>query len=147
MKLIHTEGSVCVRGRHLFYSAEGSSLVNWISTEVRRCLFFSIKRLWCFCLTVCCVVFLQAMAEVELLSTPHDIEISDVTCDSFRITWEMAPEDPSRVTHYFIDLSRKEGSEHNRFKHRVSIHSLLISQEKIQPWLSVSGICQLVMNL
>ncbi|KTF97166.1 hypothetical protein cypCar_00013146 [Cyprinus carpio] len=60
----------------------------------------------------------EAMAEVELLSTPHNIQISDVTCDSFRITWEMAHEDTSRVTHYFIDLSRKEGSEHNRFKHR-----------------------------
>lgn len=63
------------------------------------------------------------MAEVELLSTPHNIQISEVSCDSFRITWEMAHEDTSRVTHYFIDLSRKEGSEPNRFKHRVSIRS------------------------
>ncbi|XP_051758267.1 phytanoyl-CoA hydroxylase-interacting protein [Ctenopharyngodon idella] len=58
------------------------------------------------------------MAEVELLSTPNNIQISEVSCDSFRITWEMAHEDTSRVTHYFIDLSRKEGSEPNRFKHR-----------------------------
>lgn len=58
------------------------------------------------------------MAEVELLSAPCNIQISDVTCDSFRITWEMNQEDSARVTHYFIDLSRKEGSEQNRFKHR-----------------------------
>nr|XP_055023663.1 phytanoyl-CoA hydroxylase-interacting protein [Misgurnus anguillicaudatus]XP_055023664.1 phytanoyl-CoA hydroxylase-interacting protein [Misgurnus anguillicaudatus] len=58
------------------------------------------------------------MAEMELLSTPHNIQISEVSCDSFRIAWEMAHEDIARVTHYFIDLSRKEGSEQNRFKHR-----------------------------
>ncbi|KAK7135274.1 hypothetical protein R3I94_014054 [Phoxinus phoxinus] len=61
----------------------------------------------------------EVMAEADLLSTPHNIQISEVSCDSFRITWETAPdEDTSRLTHYFIDLSRKEGSEPNRFKHR-----------------------------
>ncbi|KAI7797405.1 phytanoyl-CoA hydroxylase-interacting protein [Triplophysa rosa] len=58
------------------------------------------------------------MAELDLLSTPHNVQISEVTCDSFRIAWEMAHEDTSRVTHYFIDLRRKEGGELNRFKHR-----------------------------
>ncbi|MFT7813484.1 hypothetical protein Z043-121284 [Arapaima gigas] len=58
------------------------------------------------------------MAEMVSLSTPHNIQISEVTCDSFRIGWDMAPEDLGRVTHYFIDLSRKEGRDPNRFKHR-----------------------------
>ncbi|XP_048860094.1 phytanoyl-CoA hydroxylase-interacting protein [Brienomyrus brachyistius] len=58
------------------------------------------------------------MAEMDSLSTPNNIRISDVTCDSFRIGWDMAPEDMGRVTHYFIDLSRKEGRDPNRFKHR-----------------------------
>ncbi|KAG7331994.1 hypothetical protein KOW79_003828 [Hemibagrus wyckioides] len=61
----------------------------------------------------------EAMAEVvDLLSTPHNVQISEVTCDSFRVAWEMTPEDAGRVTHYFIDLSRKAGGERNRFKHR-----------------------------
>ncbi|KAJ8263212.1 hypothetical protein COCON_G00156690 [Conger conger] len=55
---------------------------------------------------------------MDSLSTPHNIQISEVTCDSFRIAWEMVPEDAQRVTHYFIDLSRKEGGDPNRFKHR-----------------------------
>ncbi|XP_030641139.1 phytanoyl-CoA hydroxylase-interacting protein [Chanos chanos] len=58
------------------------------------------------------------MADVDVLSTPHNIQVSEVTCDSFRIAWEMTPEDSARVTHYFIDLSRKEGGDQNRFKHR-----------------------------
>ncbi|XP_060786646.1 phytanoyl-CoA hydroxylase-interacting protein [Neoarius graeffei] len=59
------------------------------------------------------------MAEVvDLLSTPHNVQISEVTCDSFHVAWEMTPEDAGRVTHYFIDLSRKAGGERNRFKHR-----------------------------
>lgn len=62
------------------------------------------------------------MAELDLLSTPHNIQVSEVTCDSFWIAWEMAHEDTARVTHYFIDLRRKEGGEQNRFKHRVSIY-------------------------
>ncbi|XP_076846335.1 phytanoyl-CoA hydroxylase-interacting protein [Brachyhypopomus gauderio] len=58
------------------------------------------------------------MAEMELLSAPHNIQIIEVTCDSFRLTWEMTPQDMARVTHYFIDLSRKEGGEQKHFKHR-----------------------------
>ncbi|KAL7827328.1 hypothetical protein SRHO_G00330460 [Serrasalmus rhombeus] len=60
----------------------------------------------------------ETMGEAELLSTPHNIQISEVTCDSFHVAWEMTSEDAARVTHYFIDLSRKEGGEQNRFKHR-----------------------------
>ncbi|XP_028851881.1 phytanoyl-CoA hydroxylase-interacting protein [Denticeps clupeoides] len=58
------------------------------------------------------------MADLDQLSTPCDVQICDVTCDSFRIAWEMSTEDTDRVTHYFIDLRRKEGGEQNRFKHR-----------------------------
>ncbi|XP_062854734.1 phytanoyl-CoA hydroxylase-interacting protein [Trichomycterus rosablanca] len=58
------------------------------------------------------------MAELDVLSTPCNVQISEVTCDSFRVAWEITPEDAARVTHYFIDLSRKEGAERNRFKNR-----------------------------
>lgn len=73
------------------------------------------------------LVFLQVMAELDLLSTPHNIQISEVTCDSFRIAWETAHEDTVRVTHYFIDLRRKEGGEQNRFKNRVSIYTVILT--------------------
>lgn len=53
------------------------------------------------------------------LSTPCNIQICEVTCDSFRIMWDMTPEDTARATHFFIDLSRKESRDPNRFKHRV----------------------------
>ena len=53
------------------------------------------------------------------LCTPHNIQICEVTCDSFRIGWDMTPEDTARATHFFIDLSSKESRDPNRFKHRV----------------------------
>lgn len=60
------------------------------------------------------------MTEMEApLSTPCNIQICEVTCDSFRIMWDMTPEDTARATHFFIDLSRKESRDPNRFKHRV----------------------------
>ncbi|TNN57271.1 Phytanoyl-CoA hydroxylase-interacting protein-like [Liparis tanakae] len=52
------------------------------------------------------------------LATPCNIQICEVTCDSFRIMWDMSPEDSARATHFFIDLSRKESKDPNRFKHR-----------------------------
>ncbi|XP_077571974.1 phytanoyl-CoA hydroxylase-interacting protein-like [Stigmatopora nigra] len=52
------------------------------------------------------------------LATPCNIQICEVTCDSFRIVWDMTPQDTSRATHFFIDLSRKECRDPNRFKHR-----------------------------
>ena len=57
---------------------------------------------------------------MELLSTPHSIEINNITCDSFRICWAMEASDLERVTHYFIDLNKKENKNSNKFKHRVS---------------------------
>lgn len=60
------------------------------------------------------------MTEMEApLSTPCNIQICEVTCDSFRIVWDMTPEDTTRATHFFIDLSRKECGDQNLFKHRV----------------------------
>ncbi|KAK1154255.1 phytanoyl-CoA hydroxylase-interacting protein-like [Acipenser oxyrinchus oxyrinchus] len=55
---------------------------------------------------------------MEFLSRPHSIRISEVTCDSFRIGWAAEPGDAGRATHYFIDLSRKEARDPNRFKHK-----------------------------
>ncbi|KAK7934189.1 hypothetical protein WMY93_005085 [Mugilogobius chulae] len=52
------------------------------------------------------------------LCTPCNIQICEVTCDSFRIMWDMTPEDTARATHFFIDLSRKDHRDPNRFKHR-----------------------------
>ncbi|KAJ3603986.1 hypothetical protein NHX12_028727 [Muraenolepis orangiensis] len=52
------------------------------------------------------------------LATPNNIQICEVSCDSFRIGWDMSPEDTGRATHFFIDLSRKESRDPNRFKHR-----------------------------
>lgn len=57
---------------------------------------------------------------MELLSTPKNIEINNITCDSFRISWAMDKGDLERVTHYFIDLNKKENKNSNKFKHRVS---------------------------
>lgn len=60
------------------------------------------------------------MTEMDApLATPCNIQICEVTCDSFRIVWDMPPEDTARATHFFIDLSRKESRDPNRFKHRV----------------------------
>uniref|UniRef100_A0A8C4MM51 Phytanoyl-CoA hydroxylase-interacting protein n=1 Tax=Equus asinus asinus TaxID=83772 RepID=A0A8C4MM51_EQUAS len=55
---------------------------------------------------------------MELLSTPHSIEVNNITCDSFRISWTMENSDLERVTHYFIDLNKKENKNSNKFKHR-----------------------------
>lgn len=60
---------------------------------------------------------------MELLSTPHSIEVNNITCDSFRISWAMENSDLERVTHYFIDLNKKENKNSNKFKHRVSTSS------------------------
>lgn len=62
----------------------------------------------------------SAPPAMELLSTPKNIEINNITCDSFRISWAMEKGDLERVTHYFIDLNKKENKNSNKFKHRVS---------------------------
>ncbi|XP_067857486.1 phytanoyl-CoA hydroxylase-interacting protein-like [Heptranchias perlo] len=55
---------------------------------------------------------------MELLSTPHNIKITNITCDSFKICWETDVKDRERVTHYFVDLNKKENKDSNKFKHR-----------------------------
>ncbi|MBN3297051.1 phytanoyl-CoA hydroxylase-interacting protein [Amia ocellicauda] len=74
---------------------------------------------------------------MECLSTPHNIQITGVTCDSFRISWESAPEDAGRATHFFIDLSRKEAKDPNRFKHR-DVPTKLVAKAGALP-LTVRG--------
>lgn len=68
-----------------------------------------------------CYLLLYRSGNMEPpLTAPHGIQISDITCDSFRVSWEMPPYDARRVTHYFIDLNKTGGQKENKFKHRVS---------------------------
>uniref|UniRef100_A0A7N8XCZ8 Phytanoyl-CoA hydroxylase-interacting protein-like n=1 Tax=Mastacembelus armatus TaxID=205130 RepID=A0A7N8XCZ8_9TELE len=52
------------------------------------------------------------------LPVPQQIQISNVTCDSFKISWDMDRRGRERITHYFIDLNKKENRKENRFKHK-----------------------------
>lgn len=58
--------------------------------------------------------------EMEELPVPQNIKISNITCDSFKICWDMEPRNKERITHYFIDLNKKENKNSNKFKHKVS---------------------------
>lgn len=87
---------------------------------------------------------------MELLSTPHSIEVNNITCDSFRISWAMENSDLERVTHYFIDLNKKENKNSNKFKHRVSggcpagllLRPLLEGGRVVAQWWRSSGVRQ-----
>lgn len=57
---------------------------------------------------------------MEELPVPQNIKISNITCDSFKICWDMEPRNKERITHYFIDLNKKENKNSNKFKHKVS---------------------------
>lgn len=57
---------------------------------------------------------------VDDLPVPQQIRISNITCDSFRISWDMDSRGRDRITHYFIDLNKKENKDSNKFKHKVS---------------------------
>lgn len=59
------------------------------------------------------------MVEMEELPVPHNIKISNITCDSFKICWDMDPRAKDKITHYFIDLNKKENKNSNKFKHKV----------------------------
>lgn len=76
---------------------------------------------------------------MELLSTPHSIEINNITCDSFRISWAMEDSDLERVTHYFIDLNKKENKNSNKFKHRVSKGCPGTSPRPYATWKQIDG--------
>ncbi|KAM4525206.1 phytanoyl-CoA hydroxylase-interacting protein-like isoform 2-T2 [Odontesthes bonariensis] len=53
----------------------------------------------------------------QILPVPQQILISSITCDSFRISWDMESRGQDRITHYFIDLNKKEDKRSNKFKH------------------------------
>uniref|UniRef100_A0A673BMU3 Phytanoyl-CoA 2-hydroxylase interacting protein-like a n=1 Tax=Sphaeramia orbicularis TaxID=375764 RepID=A0A673BMU3_9TELE len=52
------------------------------------------------------------------LPVPQNIHISNITCDSFNISWDMDGPDRDKITHYFIDLNKKENKNSNQFKHK-----------------------------
>ncbi|CAL8254948.1 unnamed protein product [Lota lota] len=60
----------------------------------------------------------QDNTEVEELPVAQNIKISNITCDSFKICWDMDPRVKDRITHYFIDLNKKENKNSNKFKHK-----------------------------
>ncbi len=57
--------------------------------------------------------------DVDDLPVPQHIHIGNITCDSFRISWDMDTRGRDRITHYFIDLNKKENRKENKFKHKV----------------------------
>ena len=48
---------------------------------------------------------------MEELPVPQNIKISNITCDSFKICWDMEARSKERITHYFIDLNKKENKK------------------------------------
>ncbi|XP_051958454.1 phytanoyl-CoA hydroxylase-interacting protein-like isoform X1 [Xyrauchen texanus] len=60
----------------------------------------------------------SGIAEMEELPVPQNIKISNITCDSFKICWDMDSRAKERITHYFIDLNKKENKNANKFKHK-----------------------------
>ncbi|XP_051529722.1 phytanoyl-CoA hydroxylase-interacting protein-like isoform X1 [Myxocyprinus asiaticus] len=60
----------------------------------------------------------SGIAEMEDLPVPQNIKISNITCDSFKICWDMDSRAKERITHYFIDLNKKENKNANKFKHK-----------------------------
>ena len=53
------------------------------------------------------------------LPVPRQIQISNITCDSFWISWGMEANGQDRITHYFIDLNKRENRDANKFKLKV----------------------------
>ncbi|KAL0964706.1 hypothetical protein UPYG_G00327850 [Umbra pygmaea] len=60
----------------------------------------------------------SGIAEMEELPVPQNIKINNITCDSFKISWDMDPRAKDRITNYFIDLNKKENKNSNKFKHK-----------------------------
>nr|AAI53388.1 Zgc:158361 protein [Danio rerio] len=58
------------------------------------------------------------VVEMEL-PVARNIKISNITCDSFKICWDVDPHSTEKITHYFIDLNKKENKNSNKFKHKV----------------------------
>lgn len=75
---------------------------------------------------------------MEELPVPHNIKISNITCDSFKISWDMDSKSKDRITHYFIDLNKKENKNSNKFKHKVIfILELRWKYLILNKWISV----------
>ncbi|XP_026207144.1 phytanoyl-CoA hydroxylase-interacting protein-like isoform X2 [Anabas testudineus] len=60
----------------------------------------------------------SSFRDVQDLPVPQQIQISNITCDSFKISWDMDNRGGERITHYFIDLNKKENKDENQFKHK-----------------------------
>ncbi|CAL8261936.1 unnamed protein product [Arctogadus glacialis] len=60
----------------------------------------------------------SGVGELDDLPVPHQISISNITCDSFKISWDSDARGKERITHYFIDLNKKENKKENKFKHK-----------------------------
>ncbi|KAM6956735.1 phytanoyl-CoA hydroxylase-interacting protein-like [Aplochiton taeniatus] len=60
----------------------------------------------------------SGIVEMEELPVPQKIQISNITCDSFKISWDMESRAKERLTHFFIDLNKKENKNSNKFKHK-----------------------------
>ncbi|XP_038591604.1 phytanoyl-CoA hydroxylase-interacting protein-like [Micropterus salmoides] len=60
----------------------------------------------------------SGLGDVDDLPVPQQIRISNITCDSFKISWDMDSRGTERITHYFIDLDKKEHKNSNKFKHK-----------------------------
>lgn len=63
---------------------------------------------------------LESVDSGNELPVPQHICISHITCDSFKIGWDMDSLGQDRVTHYFMDLNKKENTGPNKFKHKVN---------------------------
>ncbi|KAM6897558.1 phytanoyl-CoA hydroxylase-interacting protein-like [Xenentodon cancila] len=59
----------------------------------------------------------SSIGDVDDLPVPQQIQISSITCDSFKIIWNMDSRGRDRITHYFMDLNKKEDKRSNQFKH------------------------------
>ncbi|KAM9837893.1 phytanoyl-CoA hydroxylase-interacting protein-like [Aulostomus maculatus] len=60
----------------------------------------------------------SGIGDLDELPVPQQIRVSNITCDSFRISWDMEDRGRDRITHYFIDLNKKENKDSNKFKHK-----------------------------
>lgn len=65
----------------------------------------------------------SGIRDVDDLPVPQQIRITNITCDSFKISWDMDSRGQDRITHYFIDLNKKENMSSNKFKHKVGLQS------------------------
>ncbi|XP_035522517.1 phytanoyl-CoA hydroxylase-interacting protein-like [Morone saxatilis] len=60
----------------------------------------------------------SGMGDVDDLPVPQQIRLSNITCDSFKISWDVDHRGRERITHYFLDLNKKENNNSNKFKHK-----------------------------